>query len=470
MSDAIFESSENESGDHGIDVIPESERDFSAKDLFFIFMGSQMCLGVIVVGVLPIVLGLSFWASVLSITVGVGLGCLFFGPLAAFGTKTGTSGSIASSAHLGVKGSVLTMFVTIFIAIGFYSLTVWTGGEALVAGGAKLTGLESSKNLLALGSIIICVLTIVAAIYGHKIIVATETWASYIAAAILIITAIALFPQFDANYAGGELALGTFWPTWILATGICASIPVSYATFVNDFSRFIPENSSKKALSLAAAGGMFVGCWLAFVFASYVTSIFTSLDTPFVSGLIDISPGFIVFLLILVGVFGSQPQGSLCLYTAGLGLQGLIPSLSRVQATLLLSIVGILIVLSGIYYLSLIDIILAFVLLIESIVSPWLTINLVGFYWIMKGNYKSEDLFNVNGSEGAYWYSGGWNIKAIFAWSTGSFVGLMFSDTSIFTGPWASLFYGAVPGWALAGLVGGVIYFVLEPHQHKKWA
>lgn len=468
MSYATLGNEKNESVERGIDVIPESERDFTLKDIFFIFMGSQMCLGVIVVGALPIVLGLSFWASVLSITVGVGLGSLFFGPLAPFGAKTGTSGSIASGAHFGVKGSVLTMYVTILIAIGFYVLTVWTGGEALIAGGAKLLGWEISDNLLALGASIICLMTIVAAIYGHNIIVKTETVISYTVAALLLITAIALFPQFDASYAGGELALGAFWPTWILSTGICASIPVSYATFVNDYSRFIPSESSKKNLSWAAGGGMFVGCWLAFVFATYVTSIFTSIDTPFVSGMIDVSPSYVVALIMLIGIFGSQPQGSLCLYTAGLGFQGLVKKLSRVQSTLWLSVIGFIILLSGIYLFSLTDIILGFVILIESVVSPWLTINLVGFYWVMRGNYRARDFFDLDDARGSYWYSGGWNIKAIFAWSTGSLIGLMFSDTAIFTGPWVSLFYGAVPGWALAGFVGGLMYFLLERQKYNR--
>lgn len=66
-----------------------------------------------------------------------------------------------------------------------------------------------------------------------------------------------------------------------------------------------------------------MGCWLAMVPASYMMSTVKDLSTPFVTGIIDGSPSWWVAPIMLAGIFGSLPNGSLCLYSAGLSLETL---------------------------------------------------------------------------------------------------------------------------------------------------
>jgi len=447
---------------HGVDIIPQSERRSRPRDVFFVFLGSQMCFGIIVIGGLPIIFGLSFWASLASITFGLVVGSALFGPLGVLGARSGTSGPVASGAHFGVNGRLIGTVMTILIGLGFYSLTVWTGGEALVAGSAKLFGWETSTNLLALGAAIICVLTIVGAIFGHRMIVATETMVSYGIAAVLFIAVIVLAPGFDPAKASGGYALGGFWTTWFLSASICAALPISYASFVNDYSRYIPENTAGGSIAWAAGGGMFIGCWIALVFAAYVTAIFVDPATPFVSGLIDLSPAWLVLVMILVGIIGSQPQGSLCIYNGGLGLQTINPNISRVGATIALSLVGLAIVFAGIYLMNMVDLIIAFLTLIECAVAPWMVINLIG-HAKRNGKYHSRDLFAfANGGSGHYWYTNGWNMTALAAWVIGTVAGLLFAETAIFTGPFAGAFGGVGVQLLVAAVVSAVIYAVAE--------
>lgn len=447
---------------HGVDIIPVSARQSRLRDIFFVFVGSQMCFGIIVIGGLPIIFGLSFWDSVTSITIGLAIGAAFFGPVGILGARTGTSGPIASGAHFGVKGRLIATIITILIGLGFYALTVWTGGEALVAGGAMLFGWESTSNLLAVGAAIICVLTIVAAIIGHRLIVATETMVSYVIAAALLVTAIVLAPNFNSSHAGGELALGSFWPTWLLSATICAALPISYSTFVNDYTRYLPDGTSSASIFWAAASGMFIGCWLALVFAAYVTSIFVDPATPFVSGLIALSPAWLVVVLMLVGIIGSQPQGSLCIYNGGLALQTINPNIGRVVATVALSLVGLAIVFAGIYLMNMVDLIIAFLTLIEVAVVPWVVVNLIGNSRI-GGRYHPEDLFAFQGgTHGRYWFSNGWNSKAVLAWALGSVTGLLFTESSIFTGPFAGMFGGVSLQLLIAAAVSALIYAAFE--------
>ncbi len=451
---------------HGVDIIPTHERHSTPKDVFFVFLGSQMCFGIIVIGALPVIFGLSFWASLSAITVGLALGSLLFGLLAPFGAKTGTNGAVASGAHFGVNGKAIATVMGVLITLGFTALTVWTGGEAVVAAGAHLFGWESTPHLLFAGAAVIGLLVAAAAIFGHDLIVKTETFVSYVIGAALIVAVLVLAPGFDAAYPGtGTFAAGSFWPTWLLASSICAALPISYGTILNDYTRYLPEDTDTSRAVRAAGGGMFVGCWLALAFAAYITTLLASADTPFVTGLIGLLPTWLVIVFALVGIVGSQPQGSLCVYHGGLGMQSLAPRTSRVAWTLVHFAASMVLVWAGIYLTNMTDMLVAFLTLIECAVSPWLAINVLGYFRVVRGRYEPHQLF-VNHPGGRYWYSAGWNAKALLSWSVGTIVGLLFSDTAVFSGPLASLVDGTNAAWLLAGIVGAILYVALErPRQ-----
>lgn len=447
---------------HGVDIIPASERGSRPRDIFYVFLGSQMCFGIIVIGALPIIFGLSFWASLAAITVGLALGSLLFGLLAMFGARTGTNGPVASGAHFGVKGKSIGTVLGVLVTLGFYALTVWTGGEAVVAAGSKLFGWPDSPNTLFLGSGLIGLLTVSAAVYGHDLIVKTETFVSYAIGAILVLSTIYLSIVGAPNMAGtGKYALDTFWPTWLLASSICAALPISYSTILNDYTRYLPENTRTAKATTAAAGGMFIGCWLAFAFSSFAATLFADSSAPFVSALINISPVWMVVLFVFVGIVGSQPQGSLCLYSGGLGIQSLWPKSGRVKWTIVQSIAGLVLVWAGIYLANMNDMLVAFLTLIECAVSPWLAINVVGYYLVKKGNYAPNELL-VNNNSSRYWYSNGWSLIALAAWLMGSIAGLLFVQTDVFNGPFGSLTEGTNIAWLIAGLVGALLYATLS--------
>jgi purine-cytosine permease-like protein len=163
--------------------------------------------------------------------------------------------------------------------------------------------------------------------------------------------------------------------------------------------------------------------------------------------------------LALVGLIGSQPQGSLCIYGAGLGLQTFFPQMSRVAATLTLSVVGLALVFIGIYGTNMADMIIAFLIIDHSALAPWLAINVVGYYFIKRGDYTPQDLFKVG--QGRYWYTNGWNFNALAAWIAGLFMGMMFVHTEIYSGPLSHIAGGSLD-WIAATLTAAVVYYALE--------
>lgn len=444
----------------GVDMIPENERNSKASNVFYVLCGSQFAFGIMAIGSLPIVFGLGWWAAFWAMTLGLAIGSIVIGPLAILSQRTGTNGALASGAHFGVKGRVIGSVLNIVIAVGFYALMVWTGAQAFVAGGHRLFGWSEGIGTLLIGCVIISLITATVAIMGHKVVVLFEKIGTWFVGSIVILSLFTFASQFDVSYKGGQYLLGGFWPTWVLAMLVVASVPISYAPFVGDYSRYIPNRHSSKKLTGATSLGMFVGCWLAMVPASYMMSTVKDLSTPFVTGIIGGSPSWWVLPITLAGIFGSLPNGGLCLYSAGLSLETLGWKLKRVTTTIIMTVVGFLLVFIGVLDVSdMMQLIDAFVIIIIVGVSPWLAINLVGHY-LVKGRYKPLDLHNSSPSS-SYWYSNGFNIPAVISWTIGLIVGLLFTSSSIYTGPLVHDVGGIDLSFTSSAIVGAVLYYIL---------
>lgn len=448
----------------GVDYIPEEERVSNPSNLMKVFIGAQLSFTVIVIGWLPITFGLGWWSTVTAVTVGLIVGTAVYAPFALFGPKTGTNSAVSTGAHFGVVGRLLGTFLALFIALGFYGVTVWTGGEAVIGGMHRLFDTPETDVALGIGYALMAAITVLVAIYGHASVVAAQKFVIATIGLLVILGFIVLIPDFDGGYSGGEYLLGGFWATWTLSAITAASIPISYGPFANDYSRYISvRHHSEGSIVRANAIGMFAGCWFVMIFGAYVAVAFAGKDLTFVQGFISVSPTWYVVGIILMGLLGTFAQGALCIYGTGLDTSSLIPRLPRPTATFLLGLCGVALVFLGAFVWEAIDTISAFVILLTIVTTPWLVINTIG-YFHRKGWYSPDDLqvFNRGERGGLYWFTHGLNLRAFAAWIPAVVVGLLFSQTTLFVGAWATAVEGGVDmSFISAGVVGGAVYGLL---------
>jgi purine-cytosine permease-like protein len=136
-----------------------------------------------------------------------------------------------------------------------------------------------------------------------------------------------------------------------------------------------------------------------------------------------------------------------------------------VNATLVVSAVGVGLVYLGALVWNALSLVSAFTVLLTVITAPWLVINVVG-HLALRGRYVPEDLqvFNVGMTGGAYWFTRGWNFYAMAAWAPSVILGLLFANTPpLVVGPWANAAGGIDLSFLSASVVALVIYggFVL---------
>ncbi|MCW3002571.1 MAG: putative purine/cytosine permease [Conexibacter sp.] len=447
---------------NGVDFIPEDQRHSNPFNFGLVWVGAQFSFNLIVLGWLPVSFGLGWWSALSAITVGLIIGTAVYAPFGLFGPRTGTNSAVSSGAHFGVVGRLIGTCLSLFIALGFFGLVIWTGGDSLVLGLNKLFGTHAGDGVRALGYAVMGVITLSLAVYGHDKVVASQKWVTVIIGVVLLLGLFALGGKFDAGYKGGEYLLGGFWATWVLGVVTGISAPISYAPFVNDYSRYIsPKRFTQKQVLAANAIGMFFGCWTVMAFGAFEGTL-APIDLGPVGALVEASPKWYVIPVIMIGTIGTLAQGALCLYGTGLDTSSLIPKLPRPVATLLLGTVGIAVVFLGAFVFDAIALINAFVILLTVVTSPWIIINLIG-YWSRRGWYDPADLqvFNRGEKGGRYWFTMGWNLRAMCAWVPAVVVGLLCAQTTEYTGPWADVANGVDVSIVSAMVIGGVIYAVL---------
>ena len=447
----------------GVDFIPYGERHSSPLNIFWILIGANLTFGLIVIGFLPVSFGLGWWASCTSILVGNAIGAFMLAPVALLGPSSGTNGPVTSGAFFGVVGRIIGSGIGALIAVGFYALAVWTGGQAGVAGLHKLFGLPSDNLTLGISYAIIAFASSLVAIYGHASMVMVERLMIPIAGLLLLVGIFVYAPHFAAGYAGGQYLLGSFWPTWFLSMTVCAVAVYGYSPLISDWTRYISPHKYGSASVLSAAWiGGFVGLTIPFLFGAFTAVAIVSTKLDYIPGLVAIAPGWYLLPLVVIGVIGSLGQGSVCLYSSGLDFSSIFPVFKRPAATTFLSVIAVILVFLGSMVGNAEASVTAFLQIVGVGTAAWMAIIIIG-HLRRKGYYHVHDLqvFNRRETGGVYWYTGGWNLRAILAFAVSVIFGLLALQCSFYTGPLSNMADGVDLSWSSAFVIAGVIYAVL---------
>jgi purine-cytosine permease-like protein len=460
---------------HGVDTIPDAERTARPRDVVSILWGGNLALSVMVFGWLAILYGLSWWAAVSAILVGTFVGSVAVMPLALLGYRSGTNNSVTSGAYFGVRGRLVASVIGLLLCLGYIALTVWTGGEAVVASVSRAMGADETSLELALGYAAIAVVVAIVAIYGFRWLVGLNKLIVPIVLVTMLLSLMAFAPQFDASYAGtpDEYALGEFWPTWLLAA-LTAGVagPISYVTLTGDWTRYIsPARNSGRSVLFATWLGLFVGLSVPTLFGAFISVVAFDVDS-FVGGFAQSGPGWLVLPILATGVIGSLGQGGLNLYSMGLDLDAILPRLTRTQATILVTLLATALVFLGKFVWDAEASVTTYVLFLTSLATPWAMITMIG-YARTGGRFDEPSLqvFNRRETGGAYWFLHGWNVDAIAAWAIGSVVGVLSNSTEAYVGPIAEQLNGLDASVLTSAVTAGLVYLLLttlRPHAHAE--
>ncbi|GAA4324555.1 cytosine permease [Streptomyces venetus] len=461
---------------HGVDRIPDAERTATPLDLFRLAFGGANTFSTCVLGAFPILFGLSFRQGLAATLLGVVAGALILCPMAVFGPANGTNNAVSSSAHLGVHGRVVGSFLSLLTAVAFFSISVWSSGDALVGGAHRLFGLGRDDLSYAVAYALFAVLVLAVCVYGFRFMLFVNKIAVTSASALFLLGAVAFAGDFDPSYAGvftdsaDAETTALFWPSFIGSALIVLSNPVSFGAFLGDWSRYIPASTPRRKV-MGAAFLSQLATLLPFLFGLTTASIiadkapeYVDPATPdFVGGLLAISPGWFFLPVCLLALIGGLATGTTALYGTGLDFSSVFPRLSRVQATLLVGVLSIAFIFAGRFGLDLVRSISTFATVIITCTTPWMVVMMLG-YWTRRGWYDPEALqvFNRRQRGGRYWFAHGWNWRGMTAWWVSALLGVLFTNIpGQFVGPFGDLANGIDISLPLSLLVAAVLFLTL---------
>jgi len=460
----------NEIETNGVEQIPDHQRTATPLDLFRLIFGGANTFSTAVLGSFPVLFGLSFQAGLLAILLGTLVGAVILAPMGLFGPINGTNNAVSSGAHFGVHGRIVGSFLSLLTSIAFFSLSVWSSGDALVGGAKRLIGLPENDLTLALAYGLFAVLVLAVCIYGFRFMLWVNKIAVWTASALFLLGIVAFGPSFDVNFAGsvGHGQPG-FWAAFIGSALVAMSNPISFGAFLGDWSRYIPRTTSRTrimgavvlaqlATLLPSIFGLATATLVAVQAPDYIT------NNNYVGGLLAVSPTWFFLPVCLLAVIGGMSTGTTALYGTGLDMSSVFPRvLSRVKATLLIGLMSIAFIFIGRFAANLVQSVSTFVVLIITCTTPWMVIMLIGLLQ-RRGWYCPQDLqvFTRGEKGGRYWFHHGWNWRSMGAWIPSALVGLCFVNLpGQFVGPLGDLAGGIDISLPVTLGLATVVYLVL---------
>ncbi|QKZ03465.1 MULTISPECIES: purine-cytosine permease family protein [Pseudomonas] len=454
----------------GVEQIPDHERNAKPLDLFRLIFGGANTFSTAVLGSFPVLFGLSFQAGLVAVLLGTLVGAVILAPMGLFGAINGTNNAVSSGAHFGVHGRIVGSFLSLLTAIAFFSLSVWSSGDALVGGAKRLIGLPETDLSLGLTYGLFALLVLAVCIYGFRFMLWVNKIAVWTASALFLSGIAAFAGAFDVNYAGSvSHGQAGFWAAFIGASLVAMSNPISFGAFLGDWSRYIPRTTARSRImgavicaQLATLLPLLFGLATATIVATQAPDYIA--NNNYVGGLLAVSPGWFFLPVCLLAVIGGMSTGTTALYGTGLDMSSVFPRLlSRVQATLLIGVMSIAFIFIGRFAFNLVQSVSTFVVLIITCTTPWMVIMLIGLL-MRRGWYCPDDLqvFTRGEQGGRYWFHHGWNWRGLGAWIPSALVGLCFVNLpGQFVGPLGNLAGGIDISLPVTLALAAVVYLVL---------
>jgi nucleobase:cation symporter-1, NCS1 family len=350
----------------GAEFIPLSERHGRPLNQFWTWMSPNMEFATIFVGIIGVwFFGQSFWMASLAIILGTGLGSLSMGFLAARGPLFGVPQMVLSRIGFGFFGNILPAGINSLVAgVGWFAVNSVSGAFALNA----LFSLNKVACLL-----IIVVLQIAVAFFGHNLVHAFERLAFPILAVIFVIASVVILSK---SSPGAPVAHSGGIGGWLITFGAAFGYAAGWNPYASDYTRYLKPDVNRKATALWAGLGVFVSCVVLEIVgaaAATITNVGTFEDNP-TAGFTSHLPTWIADITLLAIALGAICANALNVYSGSMSFLALgfrLPlSLRRAIVALVFGVAGFFLAWSGLSdagtkYNN-------FLLIIAYWIGPWL--------------------------------------------------------------------------------------------------
>ena len=355
---------------------------------------------------------------------------------------------IQSRAQFGFYGAALPVTIVVLMYIGYFVLGIVVGGQAIAA----LTHLPVKPSM-----VIAAVAMLVMTWFGYDLMHRFNRASSILSTLLFIALTIRLLTLLpSAHLTTTHPGYGTI----LLSVSLFAAWQITYAPYVSDYSRYLPENTpAHRTFWYTYVGSAIGSVWamsLGAIAAAIATSAFSANSAGYLAGLL-FGGKYVVLVVFVIGVFASNyqnPYGCFLTAVTTMSREGAAPgAMARIIVTSAITVVSTLVaLLATSHFQTDLGNFLTYVLLA---LVPWTAINLTDFYLVRRGNYAIGEFYKVDGAYGKV----NWLTLGIFVVTAG--IEVPFINTAYFVGPIASHLGGGDISWLVGFPVAGTLYYVI---------
>jgi nucleobase:cation symporter-1, NCS1 family len=440
----------------GVEVIPESDRHGHPRELFFVWMTSNVTVLYLVFGGILITLGLNIWQALLATVVGNAFYVLI-GVAATVGPKAGTSTLMISRAQYGRNGNRLSSFFSWISLVGFEAINLAFGAFALFALAGELGWHVGDFGKAVLLGVNILV-TFGIAVLGHATIVRFQQVFALALGGLCILLIAFTLGDVNWSYAPKTALHGTAaWVAFSAGLTLILTGPLSWCPVPADFTRYMSRNTSPAKIVLWTTLGAITP---ALVLTALGVLVSTTVDpSDLTTSIKGIVPGWFYPLFLIVVAVGTIANNVLGIYSSGLSLQSLGLKVHRAVAVSIDATIGGGMAIYAIFISDFTTTLSEFLQWALFWWAPFLAIFIVDLV-MRRGDYDGPDLARERG--GRYWYDGGYRWRGLAALVVGGVLTAMLAQTTHLKGPLSTHLLSGIDVSALVGMaVGGSLYWAL---------
>ncbi|WP_162464784.1 MULTISPECIES: cytosine permease [unclassified Mycolicibacterium] len=439
-----------------IDYVPPGERHGKPWHLFTIWFSSNVQITGFVNGVLAVTIGLDLAWAIAAIVIGNLVGGLFMAYHSIQGPRLGVPQMIQSRAQFGFLGALLPAVLVLLMYMGFQ------------VEGAVITGQAFANwaNISLSWSIIIQVaVPSVIAIVGYKLLHLSSRVVSVVSVLLFAVLTVALTDHLPAHLpAGPAPSFGTV----LLAISIFVSWQLTWAPYVSDYSRYLPEDTPSRTTFMWTYLGSAIGAsWVMVLGAMAATISAEAVGKDAVGMLSAQVPGLssVILLAIVIGAVPAGAYGAYGMYLtaiSAISVKGHGSSTALVR-TVFIVVAGVVATIATLLASgNILETVQNITLFVLYLLVPWTAINLTDFYFVRRGHYNIGELFKARGEYGLV----NWPATIIYLIAIGAEI--PFISSGLYVGPFVDHLGGADISWIVGLVVATVLYMIYARVQARR--
>lgn len=436
--------------------LPPSERTDKPRSLFFLYCAANIGILGLVYGAIIIGYKLSFIQAILVTVIG-SFSFGLVGLMSLAGHDTGTVTFVLSRASFGFKGNLIPAVAALISHAGWLSINVCTGALTVLALFVTC-GLATSPLTMGIALAIFVALILVSVLFSHKMLIRMQTICTYLFGFLTLVILFIIIPKTDWQVLfampSGDW-LGNFLPALAF---VAAGTGIGWTSYAADYScHQDPKNTRSQvgwAVTLGGAIPLILMLSVGILLSTQVPDLAQSSNPiEVIKGAL---PTNLAIVYYITAIGGLTPQCFLGLKSSKLVLKAahLIwdDKWILVFQTIIVTVIPAYILFVAQDFQGTLE---GFLGIIGKLLAAWSSVFLVDYLMLRWKNGYDKTLLTDPMKNRI-------NYHGVISWIVGFVVGMLFSKTFIFAGPFATgIFAGNSLNVLLTLVVSGLLYFIL---------